>query len=186
VYARLLLAQKKFDAALAVLDRLLAIAEPNGRIRSAIELHILKAIALSHYKGVDAAVQEVAHALSLAEEGGYITLFTFEGQPMADLIRKATKTKNLPYQFSFAYAKRVLEFFPEVEVASHPELLDELSERELDVLQCLAQGMSNKEIADSLYVSLNTVKTHLKRIHSKLDVKNRTEAVARGRELGFL
>jgi ATP/maltotriose-dependent transcriptional regulator MalT len=61
-----------------------------------------------------------------------------------------------------------------------------LSERELDLLGCLSQGMSNQQIGDSLYISLNNVKTHLKRIHSKLDVNNRTEAVARGRELGLL
>jgi LuxR family maltose regulon positive regulatory protein len=131
-------------------------------------------------------MQEVMHALSLAEAGGYITCFTLEGPPMAELIRKTVKLKECKYPFSFEYAKRILDAFPDITTVSHPTLLDDLSDRELDVLRCLAQGMRNQEIADSLYISLNTVKTHLKRIHSKLDVKSRTEAAVRGRELGLL
>ncbi|MDQ6643329.1 MAG: response regulator transcription factor [Chloroflexota bacterium] len=67
-----------------------------------------------------------------------------------------------------------------------PPLLDPLSERELDVLQLIAEGRSNKEIARSLYVSLGTVKTHLKHIYSKLEVHTRTQAIARARDLRIL
>lgn len=185
-YARVLLAQTYYDQAISLLDRLLEIAEPNTRIRAAIEMHLLKALVLDHQKASDSAVQEIAQALSLAEEGRFMTLFALEGQPIAELIHKAVKIHDRDFQFSFAYAREVLEAFPNRTVASHPELLDELSARELDVLHALTKGMSNQEIADTLFISLNIVKTHLKRIHSKLDVKNRTEAVARGRELGLV
>ena len=65
-------------------------------------------------------------------------------------------------------------------------LVEPLSERELEVLYLIAAGLRNKEIAEKLFISLNTVKTHLKNINSKLDVTNRTEAVARAREIGLL
>lgn len=64
--------------------------------------------------------------------------------------------------------------------------LSELSERELDVLHLLAEGLSNQEIADRLFVSLNTTKTHLSNIYSKLNVKSRTQAIRRAKELAIL
>lgn len=67
-------------------------------------------------------------------------------------------------------------------VLNHPEL----SRRELDVLELIASGMSNQEIADKLFLSLNTVKTHSSNLFLKLDVKRRTQAVQRARELGII
>ena len=186
VYSRLLIARKEYKCALALLDRLLAMTESHTRFHAAIEVHLIKAMLFYRQKCPEDAAQEVVQALALAEPGGYITYFLQEGPSMAELIRNAVKLKHSRYAFSLEYAKRVLAAFPNLPTASHPELLDDLSERELDVLRCLAQGMSNQGIADTLYVSLNTVKTHLKRINSKLDVTNRTEAVARGRELGLI
>jgi LuxR family maltose regulon positive regulatory protein len=65
-------------------------------------------------------------------------------------------------------------------------LADQLSEREIEVLQLLEEGLSNQEIASRLYITLNTVKAHLKSIYGKLDVKNRVQAIARGRELEII
>ena len=61
-----------------------------------------------------------------------------------------------------------------------------ISKREQEVLECLAQGYSNQEIADKLFVSLNTIKTHLNNVYSKLDVKRRTQAVVRAKELRLI
>jgi DNA-binding NarL/FixJ family response regulator len=67
-----------------------------------------------------------------------------------------------------------------------PVLVETLSERELEVLQLIAQGLTNQEIASRLFVSLNTVKAHTRNIYGKLDVHSRTQAVARSGELGLL
>ena len=64
--------------------------------------------------------------------------------------------------------------------------MDPISEREMEVLHLIAAGLSNREIADKLFISLNTVKTHTKNINSKLDVNNRTKAIFRAKELGLL
>ena len=74
-------------------------------------------------------------------------------------------------------------------VSSHAinqPLVDPLSERELEVLALIAEGLSNREIAETLYLTVGTVKVHASNIYNKLDVGNRTEAVARARELGLL
>jgi LuxR family maltose regulon positive regulatory protein len=66
------------------------------------------------------------------------------------------------------------------------DLLEPLSERELELLQLMATGMSNRDIADKLFLTVGTVKWHLNNIYSKLDVRNRTQAVARARALKLL
>jgi LuxR family maltose regulon positive regulatory protein len=72
-------------------------------------------------------------------------------------------------------------------VASHPQPLAEpLSQRELEVLRLISQGLSNREIGERLVLALDTVKGHNRRIYEKLQVERRTEAVARARELGLV
>lgn len=185
VYARLLIAQQQYDTALDVLNRMLAIAEPDTRVRASIEMHLLKSMALHYQKQADAAVREAAHSLALAEEGGYTNLFLLEGPLAAKLIQDVLTAPDMAC--SRAYIQCILDAFPDMPRAVKRNLFpDELSEREIDVLREVAQGFSNKEIADRLYISLNTVKSHIKQILSKLDVKNRTDAVRKGRELGLV
>jgi LuxR family maltose regulon positive regulatory protein len=89
------------------------------------------------------------------------------------------------------YAKRILALLEPPQdglsapVISQP-LIEPLSERELDVLRLIAQGLSNQEITQRLFVALSTVKGHNLRIFAKLGAKSRTEAVARARELGLI
>jgi LuxR family maltose regulon positive regulatory protein len=185
VYARLLIAQKHYDVALDLLDRMLAIAEPDTRIRAAIEMHLLKGIAQHYKKQTDAVVREVGRALTLAEEGGYISLFLMEGPLAVKLIQDTLA--GVEGTCSRSYIQRIIDAFPDIPHAVKHELSpDALSEREIDVLCEVAQGFSNKEISERLCISLNTVKSHMKQIFSKLNVKNRTEAVRRGRELGVV
>jgi LuxR family maltose regulon positive regulatory protein len=93
------------------------------------------------------------------------------------------------------YVRRLLAAFPVEErgqidppksQAPESELIEPLSERELEVLQLIAEGLSNPEIASRLYLSLNTVKVHSRNIYGKLGVHNRTRAVAKARALGIL
>ena len=93
------------------------------------------------------------------------------------------------------YVQRLLAAFPDVETEQasplsaqtrEPDLIEPLSERELEVLQLIAEGLTNQEIADRLYLALNTVKVHTRNIYGKLGVHHRTEAVAKARMLGLL
>jgi LuxR family maltose regulon positive regulatory protein len=109
---------------------------------------------------------------------------------MACLLYEAVKRGILP-----DYTSRLLAAFPIVEPEQADpsntqtptsELIEPLSERELEVLQLIAEGLSNQEIATRLFLSLHTIKTHTRNIYSKLNAHNRTEAVARARAVGIL
>jgi len=88
------------------------------------------------------------------------------------------------------YVRKLLAAFADKEFQppslSPQPLIEPLSERELEVLQLLAEGLTNPEIATKLFLSLNTVKVHTRNIYGKLDAHNRTQAVARARALGLL
>ena len=72
------------------------------------------------------------------------------------------------------------------QVSAAEGLVEPLSQRELEVLQLIAQGLSNREISERLFLALSTVKGHNRNIFGKLQVQRRTEAIARARELGLL
>jgi LuxR family maltose regulon positive regulatory protein len=129
-------------------------------------------------------------ALTLAEPGGFIRIFVDKGPPMARLLYKAASRGIAP-----DYARRLLSEFPVAEPeqtglsktqALRHELIEPLSERELEVLQLIAAGLTNPEIASRLFLALNTVKVHTRNIYGKLGVNSRTQAVARARAWGIL
>ena len=128
--------------------------------------------------------------MTLAEPEGYVRIFVDEGPSMARLLYEALSSGISP-----DYVQQLLAAFPEVEPeqlepskssAPESELVEPLSEREIEVLQLIAEGLTNPEIATKLYLSLNTVKVHTRNIYGKLGVKNRTHAGARARALGIL
>jgi len=113
-----------------------------------------------------------------------------EGPPMARLLYEAVTRGIAP-----EYAQRLLALFPMPEPdqdgpsgmqAPEPDLIEPLSDRELEVLHLIAEGLTNPEIASRLFLSLHTVKTHARNIYGKLSVHNRTQAVTRARALGML
>jgi LuxR family maltose regulon positive regulatory protein len=195
--ARVLLARYKSDReeryiheAMELLERLLQAAEEGGRMGSVIEILVLQALAHEAQGDSPAALVPLERALSLAEPEGYVRIFVDEGLPMARLLYEA-----LSQGVESDYIRRLLAAFPVAEseqTASSPmrgsksELVEPLSERELEVLQLIAEGLSNQEVATDLYLSLHTVKVHARNIFTKLAVKNRAQAVARGRALGIL
>jgi LuxR family maltose regulon positive regulatory protein len=126
-------------------------------------------------------------ALTLAEPGGLCRIFVDEGPPMARLLDQAV-TRGTAVE----YARRLLAAFPVAasQISPRPaagaELLEPLSDRELEVLRLIAEGHTNREIASRLYLSLNTIKAHTRNIYGKLDAHSRTQAVARARALGVL
>ena len=188
--ARLYLAQYQADAALQVIDPLLAVADTMGYMRRAIQILVLKALALQQKKEVALAVDVLGQALALAEPEGYQRVFLDEGEPIVHLLHQAFKRGYSPI-----YAKKILAALPQnrpdaaalVEKKSLAEsLLEPLSEREHEVLVLIAQGLSNPEISLSLHISLSTVKGHTANIYGKLGVNSRTQALSEAARLGIL
>jgi LuxR family maltose regulon positive regulatory protein len=124
-------------------------------------------------------------ALTLAKTGGLVRSFVDEGAPMAELLSKAAAQGVMLH-----FVGKLLGAFEtggkQGESKSVQPLIDPLSERELEILRLIAQGLSNREIGERLFLALNTVKGHNRRIFSKLQVQRRTEAVVRARELDLL
>jgi LuxR family maltose regulon positive regulatory protein len=176
--------------AMGLAERLLQAAENGKRIRSVIEILILQALAHEAQGDTPAALKSLERALTLAEPEGFVGIFVDEGPPMASLLYEALKREIAP-----AYVQRLLAAFPVAESQGAPptesqvdqsELIEPLSEREIEVLQLLAKGLSNQAVADRLVLSIHTVKAHTRSIYSKLAVNNRTQAVDRARTLGVL
>ncbi len=186
--ARVLIAQYESEqldgaaqVAVELLERLLHAAEQGGRMGSAIEILVLQALAHQALGDTSSALAPLERALSLAEPEGYVRVFVDEGMPMARLLQEAASRGAAPDS-----ARRLLAALPSAGNAHFSEGKDLLSERESEVLQHIAAGLTNQEIATRLYLSLYTVKAHARSIYDKLDAHSRTQAVARARELGIL
>ncbi len=170
------------------LDRYLAYAETWGAAGQAIEALSLRALAFEAQGEVPQALVAVQHALALGEPQGYVYVFVREEAPMARLLHQADVSACSP-----GYVARVLAAFratiedhvPSVdmrqEVSSEP-----LTPRETEVLQLIAAGASNPEIAGALFIAVDTVKRHCTHIYRKLGVSNRTQAAVRARELSLV
>jgi LuxR family maltose regulon positive regulatory protein len=191
--ARVHLAQGDARAALSALEPTRQEMEVKSWQNKALKVMILQALALHACGETDRALQVLGEALALAEPGDFTRIFLDEGAPMAQLLRQVTAHGIMP-----DYANRLLAAFDDARqdeerttellppVPHPPSIIEPLSPRELEVLQLIAQGLSNREIGERLFLALDTVKGHNRRIYGKLQVQRRTEAVARARELGLL
>jgi len=172
--------------ALRLLDRLHAAAARAGRAGSLVEIRVLLALA-HHARGDETgAVAALEQALGATPEpDGYVRLYLDEGSPMLDLLHRAVTDHGVSLPARLA---RHLEASaaPEEGNLPPPSVTTPLSQRELDVLRLLDSELTGPEIARRLYVSLNTLRTHTKRIFTKLDVNNRAAAVRRAHQLGLL
>ncbi len=185
--ARILMAGARHEEAAQLLARLLHATRAGGRTARTIELLILSALLAAKRSDDEAATDALCAALRLAEPGGLIRAFVDEGAACAALL--AALPAATPHA---SYVQRLLAAFPPVAVdaadgsGTLTSLIEPLSNREQEVLSLVAQGMSNAEISDRLFLSLHTVKGHNRNIFGKLGVRRRTEAVARARALGLL
>jgi ATP/maltotriose-dependent transcriptional regulator MalT len=202
VLARVLLAEQAPEQALGLLRRLHELAAGQGRVGSVIEIRALQALALAASGDERGALAALTEALRLAAPEGYLRVFVDEGAPMASLLgRLATPRQRervaTAEQVPPDYLARLLAAFPPAAARpAHPAgravagrlpgLVEPLSERELEVLALLATGRSNQQIAEELVVALDTAKKHVSRVLDKLGAANRTQAVARARELQLL
>jgi LuxR family maltose regulon positive regulatory protein len=194
--------EHSLHAAMGLLQRLLEAAQEGGRMGSAIEILVRQALAHKAQGDIPLALVPLARALTLAEPEGYVRVFVDEGAPMAELLGRMSGSREGGTPRVKEYIHTLLAVFPrtadrelrtELAESLHSvpspqasSLVEPLSQRELEVLQLVAQGLSNQEISVRLFLALNTVKGHNRKIFSKLQVQRRTEAVARARELGLL
>ncbi len=187
--ARLLIARSSseghggmLDEAVGLLERLLAAAEAGGRTGSAIEILVLLALAHDAQGAGEVALAPLERALKLAAPEGYVRTFVDEGASMARLLSEAHAHGLIP-----DYTSKLIDLLDAgAPVPPGSPLAEPISEREREVLRLIADGLSNREIADRLYLALDTVKGHNRRIFAKLDVERRTQAIVRARELGLL
>ncbi len=191
--ARLLIARGNHVGALKLLDR--PHETPEGaNWRRQLEALTLRALALWANNEKTQAIDVVGQALALGEPEGYVRTFVDEGPAMTALLSEVLATRqrgaSAPADaVATHYLRRLLAALERDAsgAASPPEgLLEPLTERELEVLQLVAAGKTNRQVATDLFVSVGTVKTHANNVYRKLDAHSRTQAVSRARELGLL
>lgn len=171
-----------YEQALQFIERLLGIAEAEGRAAIMIEALALQSLALSMCGEHPRAMTSLQRALRMAEPEGYVRLFLDLGLPVVRLLQQARDRDVVP-----EYVAQLLA------AAGAPangtfagKLPEPLTAREQEILQLLAAGLTNQEIGDQLFISAQTVKKHAGNIYGKLGVHTRTEAAARARDLALL
>jgi LuxR family maltose regulon positive regulatory protein len=187
--ARVHLAQGDTSASLTVLEPLRQQAEAKGWEDERLKVMVLEVVAHRKQGENEQAIKLLKEALTLAEPGGFIRLFVDEGTSMAELLSETLARGVMPDYIDkllAAFKAEEQKNIDKLHVSTSRPLIEPLSQREVEVLQLIAQGLSNQEISERLFLALDTVKGHNRRIFDKLQVQRRTEAVARARELGLL
>jgi LuxR family maltose regulon positive regulatory protein len=191
-YARVLRAQGQLEEAEVFLLKFAETSQQTGRFGSLIKISIQQAL-IAHQKGSLAKANSLLEqALQWAEPEGFKRAFLNEGQELAALLPGVRPTApafvDALLRAHQVALTGVFETTPPPESSDRPDQrgVEALSEREQEVLRLVAHGMSNREVAEVLYVTVGTVKKHLNNIFGKLGVKNRTQAVAQARRLGLL
>ncbi len=190
--ARLLVARDKPHEAERFLTRLIKNAEEGQRITVSVQMRLVKIRALYAQAKVEEAADELKQVLEIGEPAGFIHVFTMEGPAIKILLQKiladekqARASQDTPLLKNYII-KILAAFDPAWTPGKTAELEENLSDREMEVLKLIAAGLTNQEIAEQLFISLNTVRTHTKNINSKLHVHSRTQATARAKKLGLI
>ena len=177
---RLHLAKGEAKGIPELLEELAQRAEEQRTISNLIEILALQALSLQALDMREQAISKLARALTLAEAEGFVRVFLDEGEPMAKLLRLASSRG-----VSSGYVNKLMAAFESpLEARKRPPV--DFSERESEVMLLVAEGLSNREIAERLCLAVGTVKKHVYNIYDKLDVRTRTRAIARAREIGLL
>src|SRR5215204_4236665 len=189
---RLLIAREDYDEALQLLDRVREVAEAADSKGNIIEILTLQALALRAKDEKTRALNIMGQAFALGEPEGYVRTYVDEGLAMVELLSEvleAQQKSRLAFNVPMHYLRKlmaVLERGATGATLPAARLPEPLSERELEVLQLIAAGKTNRQIATELFVSVGTVKTHINNVYRKLDAHSRTQAVARARGLNLI
>ena len=186
ISARILIAQGEPQRALEILIPLLSVMKRFRRTDLVLEILVLQAVSYQISGNSEEALTVLEEALSLGEPGNYIRIFIDEGPVMAKLLYEASQRGISP-----EYCGRLLGYMAhadhddQLQSLLESEMIEPLSAREIEVLTLIAEGLTNREIAERLVISLGTVKVHTRNIYGKLGVSNRTHAVAIARSIGI-
>lgn len=187
MYARLLLIQNKLDDAEIILSELYVLANEGKRIERVVELKILYAI--MHEKRIDHenAIKHLIEAMELAADEFLLIYFVYNSEHIDDLLKEIYRIQvkdktRVPKEFS----DRLKLAIEKKEERRKNKAESDLSTRELDVLNLIAKNHTNQEVADLLFISIHTVKTHVKNIHMKMEVESRSGAVSKAKKLGII
>jgi LuxR family maltose regulon positive regulatory protein len=180
-YTRYLLAKGSHSDALTLLENMQTRARGESRLGKLITILVLQALCLEAEGERSGAVQKVEDALAIAAPQEYRRTFLNEGTNLLPLLVKARHVAP-------AFVDELCLAFqsPGIVTGDVDELIEPLTEREREILRLVARGLSNGEIAKTLFITLGTVKKHLNNIFRKLEVKSRIQAVTRGKEFGLL
>lgn len=179
ILAQVFLAQSNTTEALSLLMELIDDAKRVGRMKYVISSEVLRALAYQLSGEQSKALEAIEAALTLAQPHNFVRVFLDMGKPIVRLLRSA-----IDHQIKPDYATYLLELANQSSDFQHPA--DALTDREIEVLEQIAVGASNQDIAESLVISLGTVKSHIHHIMNKLDAQNRTESVSKARSLNIL
>jgi LuxR family maltose regulon positive regulatory protein len=189
---RVWIALQKFAEARQLIEKLIKSNESRLAWGQVIQLLVYDALAANAQGEMEVAKKSIGRALKLAAPENYQRIFLDEGQPMYTILRAtaAGLSDVLDERTKLYIAQLLLAFQTDLPRSAQDQfdsskLVEPLSEREMEVFKLLENGLSNQEIAEQLFISMNTVKAHLKSIYSKLEVSNRVQAIAKGREIGI-
>ena len=192
VVVRLHRSRGSYKRALHLLEKLCSSAEGAGRTGGLIEALALQALTLWEDNRKERALKTITRALTLAEPEGFVRTFVDEGAEMRELLSRVLEAKRRGHPGAASYAStrylaKLLAALGETHATptTNDRLPEPLTERELEVLALIAAGRSNKAIASTLAVSVSTVKTHINNLYGKLEVRSRTQAVAKARAMGL-
>jgi len=200
LFARILAMQGKETEAIHLNDRSLALAEKGSKRRNVIRCIMLKSLLLTKQNQMLECFQTLEDALSMAIPNGYFRIFLDEGAPLEQLLRQYVKARRNHYikrseRVNLDDVKQILEAMMRIRLSETPsedfqktakgsELL--LTRQEKNVLHLMNKGLTNKEMAGELGISLSTVKTHINHLYRKLGVGNRMLAIKKAQELDLL
>ncbi|HRH46005.1 MAG TPA: LuxR C-terminal-related transcriptional regulator, partial [Pyrinomonadaceae bacterium] len=202
-FARWLMATDKAEQSLPLLGRLQHLAEADSRQRNAVEVMILQALAHQSIGDEAKGIETLEAVLMLTEPQSYIRSFLDEGEPLAKLLLQALKQNGRQWETEkpelLRYVIKLNEAFgntaptPKIPKSQAENdnlpwwyVNDPLSERELEVMQLVSQGLSNQQIGDKLFISAGTVKRHISNIYQKLDVHSRVQAIELARKFRLI
>jgi LuxR family maltose regulon positive regulatory protein len=167
--------------------------EQTGKYWTLMNLLPFQALALQALGREEESIAVIGHCLELAEPEGYLRIFLERGDSMLRLLRLASR-----YGIHTEYIHKILPAFTNPGLSQKPvlqksqlkdqgpTLLEPLSERELQVLRLLDSSLTSTEIGRELYVSQNTVRTHIRNIYSKLAVHGRIDAIQKAKEYSLI